>query len=58
MSNIVSGKDQSHIFVPSSDENWNFRIQDFGKQEFRRTDFGSRLLAGERGGGSEGEGYV
>jgi hypothetical protein len=29
-----------------------------GKQEFRRTDFGSRLLAaeGEGGGGSEGEG--
>ncbi len=28
-----------------------------GKQEFRRTDFGSRLLAaeGERRGGSEGE---
>jgi len=32
----------------------------FGKQEFRRTDFGSRLLAaeGEGGGGSEGEGCV
>ncbi len=31
-----------------------------GKQEFRRTDFGSRLLAaeGEGGGGSEGEGCV
>ncbi len=30
---------------------------DSGKQEFRRTDFGSRLLAaeGEGGGGSEGE---
>ncbi len=29
-----------------------------GKQDFRRTDFGSRLLAaeGEGGGGSEGEG--
>ncbi len=29
-----------------------------GKQEFRRTDFGSRLLAadGEGGGGSKGEG--
>jgi len=31
-----------------------------GKQEFRRTDFGSRLLAaeGEGGGGSESEGCV
>ncbi len=31
-----------------------------GKQEFRRTDFGSRLLAveDEGGGGSEGEGCV
>jgi hypothetical protein len=30
----------------------------FGKQEFRRTDFGSRFLEaeGEGGGGSEGEG--
>jgi hypothetical protein len=29
-----------------------------GKQEFRRTDFGSRLLAAESQGGSEGEGCV
>ncbi len=30
----------------------------YGKQDFRRTDFGSRLLAaeGEGGGGREGEG--
>jgi hypothetical protein len=32
----------------------------FGKQEFHRMDFGSRLLAAEggEGGGSEGEGCV
>ncbi len=29
-----------------------------GKQEFRRTDFGSRLLAAEGEEGSEGEGCV
>ncbi len=40
------------IFWPLCSLNYN------GKQEFRRTDFGSRLLAaeGEEGGGSEGEG--
>jgi hypothetical protein len=37
-----------------------FQERLIGKQEFRRTDFGSRLLAaeGEEGGGSEGEGCV
>jgi hypothetical protein len=38
----------------------DFRGGRLGKQDFRRTDFGSRPLAaeGEGGGGSEGEGCV
>jgi hypothetical protein len=35
---------------------WLYSGRNIGKQEFRRTDFGSRLLAAEGEGGSEGEG--